>query len=87
MNYEVSGKEEREMKLPKLTKQPVLYVDSTPDNDYPLRILRAYRLECDCRWADTTDGADTENPLLKMMNDHCEQRASLLDKAILKLTR
>ena len=75
------------MKLPDLTQQPVLYVDGTPDEDYPLRILMAYRQQCECRWADTTDGAGTDNPLLKMMNEHCEQRAKILDGAIAKLLK
>ena len=70
------------MKVPILTEQPILYVDGTPDKDYPLRILRAYRHECDCKWADTTDGSDTENPLLKLMNENCDQRAKILDEAI-----
>ncbi len=70
------------MELPELTKQPILFVDGTPDEEYPLRILRAYREQCDCRWADTTDGSDAESPLLKLMNEHCEQRAKVLDKAI-----
>jgi len=74
-------------KIPEMTQQPVLEVDGTPDDGYPLRILQAYRQQCDCRWADTTDGTSTENPLLKMMNDHCEQRARLLDKAIAKLLK
>ena len=72
--------------LPELTQQPILYVDGTPDKGYPLRILEAYRQECDCKWADTTDGEETENPLLKMMNEHCEKRAEILDRAI-KLLR
>jgi len=36
------------MKLPELTQQPILHIDGTPDEDYPLRILRAYRRR-DCR--------------------------------------
>ena len=74
------------MKLPEITQQPILYIDETPDRDYVLRILRAYRENCNCRWSDTTEGTETENPLLKMMNEHCEQRAKLLDKAIQILT-
>lgn len=75
------------MKLPKITRQPILYVDETPDRNYVLRILRAYRENCNCQWSDTTEGTETENPLLKMMNEHCEQRALLLDKAIAILTQ
>ena len=70
------------MKLPKLTHQPILHVDSTPDEEYPLRILRAYREGCNCLWSDTTQGTDTENPLLKLMNEHQKQRVEILDRAI-----
>ena len=73
--------------LPPINRQPIHHVDATPNDDYPLRILRTYRQGCDCRWSDTTNGTDTENPLLKMMNDHCEQRAKILDKAIEKLMK
>jgi hypothetical protein len=62
-----------------------LILDATPDKEYPLRILRAYRELCNCRWADTTDGGETENPLLKLMNEHCEQREKILGEAIAKL--
>jgi len=73
------------MKLPELTQQPVLHIDGTPNEDYPLRILRAYRQQCDCRWVENTDGSEPTNPLLIMMNEHCEQRAEILDRAIEKL--
>lgn len=69
-------------KMLELTQQPMLYIDGTPDDGYALRILRAYREECNCRWTDTTEGTETENPMLKMMNENCAQRAELLDKAI-----
>ncbi len=45
------------MDLPPLTQQPIEYVDGTPDLDYPLRILRAYRVNCDARWASDADGS------------------------------
>lgn len=70
------------MKLPKLTEEPVLYVDLTPDEDLPLRILKAYRQRCDCNWAEDTDGGEIKNPLLIMMNQNNAQRAEILDKAI-----
>lgn len=76
---------EAKMKIPKLTRQPIKYVDATPDNNYPLRILEAYRQDCDCRWAEDTDGGKVKNPLLKQMNADCEKRAEILDKAIQKL--
>lgn len=62
----------------RLTKQPVMYVDGTPDKDYPLRILEAYRKNCDVRWV----SQDTDNELFAIMNEHCEQRAQVLDQAI-----
>ena len=74
-------------KLPELTQQPILYVDGTPDKGYPLRILQAYRQECDCRWAENASGGEPTNPLLIMMNEQCEQRAEILDRAIEKLEK
>jgi hypothetical protein len=69
-------------KLPDLTQQPVQHVDATPNEEYPLRILRAYRQHCDCNWAETTDGQEATNPLLVMMNEQNRQRAVILDRAI-----
>jgi hypothetical protein len=71
-------------KLPEITKQPIIYVDSTPDSGYVLRILKAYRDNCDCKWATSCDG-ECDNLLLKTMNEHQDQRAKLLDEAIDKL--
>ena len=73
------------MTFPKLTQEPLKYVDMTPDDALPVRILQAYRQDCDCRWADTTEGTGTENPVLRMMNENCEKRAAILDAAIAKL--
>jgi len=75
------------MKLPELTQQPILHIDGTPNEDYPLRILRAYRQECDCKWAENTTNDEVTNPLLIMMNEHCAQRAEILDRAIEKLSK
>jgi hypothetical protein len=72
-----------ELKLPPLTQEPIQHVDATPDEDYPLRILRAYRANCDCQWASTSDGA--MNALCEMMNRTCEERAAILDRAIARL--
>lgn len=70
------------MKLPDLTQQPILYIDGTPNEDYPLRILRAYRQNCNCMWSETTTGGEPQNPLLQLMNEHNRQRAEILDRAI-----
>ncbi len=64
-----------------MKNSPVLYVDMTPDEELPLRILRAYRQNCDCRWSNNS-GKEPDDLLLKTMNQHQEQRAKLLDEAI-----
>lgn len=72
--------------LPKLTEQPVLNIDATPDEDYPLRILRAYRQGCNCQWLEDVDGKEPTNPLLKAMNKDNGKRKKILDEAIKKLS-
>ena len=76
-----------EKEFPKLTQQPILFVDGTPNEDYPLRILRVYRQNCDCFWAESSSGNEPQNPLLILMNDHNRQRAEILDRAIEVLER
>lgn len=63
----------------KVTKEPILHVDCTPDDKYPLRILEAYRENCNVCWQ--ADG-QIDNKICDIMNAHCEQRAVILDKAI-----
>lgn len=67
------------MALPKLTQEPIKFIDSTPDEDYPLRILQTYRADCCCKWE--TNNEDSR-ALLDLMNEHNDQRAVFLDKAI-----
>ena len=69
-------------KLPNITQQPIEHVDGTPDNLYPLRILRAYRENCNCMWSESSGVEEVKNPLLKLMNDQQIKRAEILDKAI-----
>jgi hypothetical protein len=64
------------------TKEPIEYVDATPDEGYPLRILKAYRENCDRKWSDNLSGVEPQNPLIKMLNDQCDRRAEFLDSAI-----
>lgn len=68
--------------LPEISQEPVMHIDATPDEDYPLRILQAYRQHCDCRWT-----SNLENALINEMNKACEQRAAILDKAIAMLEK
>ena len=72
-------------KLPELTQQEILRIDSTPDENYVLRILKAYRDNCNSRWT-TVGGGTFDNPLYTLMNEHQEQRSKLLDEAIFKLS-
>ena len=73
-------------KLPALTQQPVLEVDATPNEDYPLRILEAYRENCNMRWVTRSDGK-CDDPFYQLMNLHQEERAKILDQAIMKLKK
>lgn len=68
-------------KYPDITQQAIEYVDGTPDKHYPIRILQAYRENCNCKWATNTTG-ECDNPLFELMNEHCDQRAKILDEAI-----
>ena len=73
---------EKKSEYPEIVnKQEVMFIDSTPDENYPLRILQTYRHRCKERWATESDGS-CDNPLYRLMNEHQEQRAKLLDKAI-----
>lgn len=65
-------------------QQAVMNLDATPDEGYVLRILQAYRDNCNVKWATSTDGT-CDNPLYQTMNEHQEERAKLLDSAIEKL--
>lgn len=71
-------------KLPRLTKQLVEHIDSTPDEDYPLRILRVYRANCNSFW-ETHGLSSSEEIIYATMNEHQKQRAKILDRAIKKL--
>ncbi len=68
------------MSLPKTTQEPIIHVDATPNEGYPLRILKAYRENCNCRFV-----SNYKSPVIDLMNADCEKRAVLLDKAIAKL--
>ena len=62
-----------------MTQEPIIHVDCTPDDEYPLRILRAYRERCNVRWEAT---GSVSSEVCDLINEHCEQRAIILDKAI-----
>lgn len=61
------------------------HIDGTPDGNYALRILKAYREACNTKWI--IEGDTTAKPLYELMNEHQDQRAKELDKAIEILER
>ena len=71
-------------KLPPLTQQPLLMVDMTPNDQLAIRILEAYRYNCNSKWATSSDGS-CDNPVYSLMNEHQDERAVILDRAIAKL--
>lgn len=65
------------MNLPPISQEYLTHVDATPDSNYPIRILKAHRYNCDCKWV-----ADPPSPIYDLMNQHNDQRAKILDEAI-----
>ena len=63
-----------------------MHVDMTPDEELPLRILQAYRDNCNTRW-EVHGLPEDKSRIYDMMNDHCEQRAGILDRAIALLEK
>ena len=62
-------------------KEEVRHIDSTPDSEYPLRILRTYRENCNIRISDSATG-ETKDIVYQQMNDAQIERAKILDRAI-----
>jgi TPR repeat protein len=57
------------------------HIDGTPNGMYALRILRAYREACNTKWIIEGEH-EKARALYDMMNEHQDQRAKELDKAI-----
>ena len=72
------------MDLPKIRDEidmKNLFINGTPDGNYALRILKAYRERCNEKWV--VDGAsDGTKRLYNAMNEHQDLRAKELDEAI-----
>jgi hypothetical protein len=68
------------MDLPPLTQEPIKHIDMSPTPDLALRILRAYRADCDCFWEVPSELPAKE--LYYAMNETQKERAKLLDEAI-----
>ena len=75
------------MDLPKIRDEMSmkdLFIDGTPDGNYALRILYAYRARCKEKWI--VDGvSDGVKRIYDAMNEHQDLRAKELDEAIKKL--
>lgn len=64
-------------------KEDIRYVDATPDDGYPIRILEAHlRGNENLIITDNTEGRPPENPALIVMNEASEERAKILRRAI-----
>jgi len=78
----------KKFNLPPLTQQAIQHVDGTPDREYPLRILKVYRQNCDSRWmVGTWDEKKQEYiedgvSIHSLMNQTQRERTKLLDEAI-----
>ena len=58
------------------------HIDGTPDGNYALRILRAYRQACNTKWIIEGENVEKLRALYDAMNEHQDLRAKELDKAI-----
>jgi len=78
--------EDRKKRFPNLTQEAIRFIDATPDENYPLRILQAYRENCNARYE--THGLDeNDTRFWEIMNEMQEQRANVLDEAIAKMIK
>ena len=62
---------------PNLTNEPLIWIDATPDEEYPLRILTTHRANCNSKWI-----AEPSNIVYDKMNEDQDKRAEILDRAI-----
>ena len=86
MNKDGEIAEEREARIEALERNAVerKHIDATPDEDYPLRILRAYRADCNMPWSTMTD-EQRDSPLTQALNALQGERMVILDRAIAAL--
>ena len=66
--------------FPEVLNQKPFLLDMTPDEELPLRILKAYRRDCNAKWA--SSGPGNTHQIYDAMNEAQDQRASILDQAI-----
>lgn len=71
------------VEFPKMSQDLINGIDATPSDDYPLRILKVYRANCDCFWELSGSGvSEAERAVWDLMNEHQRKRAAVLDRAI-----
>ena len=58
------------------------HIDGQPDGNYALRILQYYRLRCNEKIIISGEGTVNIKRVYDIMNEHQDQRAKELDKAI-----
>ena len=58
-----------------------VWVDSTPDGNYAIRILRAFRLRCDAYYR-VTGVSEERQQMYDLLNQLQKERAAELDQAI-----
>lgn len=75
--------------LPPMNQMSIkdMFVNGTPDGKYALRILRAFRQRCNEKWILEGDFPEGTRKLYESMNEHQDERAKELDKAIAILER
>ena len=67
-------------------EQELLWIDATPNETYPLRILQSYRRLGDSVWSSSSSMKINEShPLIKALNEEQKRRNELLDEAIATL--
>ena len=67
--------------IPQLTRETILHVDATPNAEYPIRILRAYRDNAATFWK-CQGMAEATVAIYQQMNRDQLDRVRILDHAI-----
>ena len=62
--------------------QLIIHIDGTPDEYYPLRILKAYRQNCECKFSNSSGNVTEDSVLINKLNEMQDERAKILDNAM-----
>ena len=80
---EEAERERDELKKKFINRRELIYVDASPDEQLPYRILNAYIEET--LTTDNLLGLPPENPLCKLMNEQQQGRNKIIRKALINL--